>query len=478
MAHVGEAARAVFEPARLHHVEVELRRLVQSALGVGLEPGRQAEDLHAAPAGVGRGQRGRVEGGEHVGAPAGEALLAGRHPVRVDPRRRFGACWSRYAARSGSDTSRCWTTSARKADVESSRAVEQVGDDLSPPRGPPALRRPSRNASSMPVPVIAAPGRARRRRGSGSGPPSATAAARRVASSRIRIAARPADVPSRSARGAPACARPAPRATGPRPPRSRGGLVDRAPRRRRRPRPHPQDLGLAEPLAGGVVRSPRRPSSSAKARVRPPRGRRRPAASRSRDRAAAPGSSGSSTPSPAHHCSERAHCRHCRVLTSSATCSASPASLTTTSRSPSSCAMMAAVTAATACAWGTCRSVVQRRTSSAIRHASVVSPVSQQANAVATAGSGQSHQLDRGHRRQSAQARLEREPARGVGRHGSAPGRRGSCPARSASWPRRSKSAAGPSRRRAPRPPPAPRRRILLMVWYSALACHHGTSTM
>ena len=48
--------------------------------------------------------------------------------------------------------------------------------------------------------------------------------------------------------------------------------------------------------------------------------------------------------------------------------------------------MIAAVTAATARAWGTSLSVVHRRTSSAIRHASAVFPVSQHARAVATRG--------------------------------------------------------------------------------------------
>ena len=48
--------------------------------------------------------------------------------------------------------------------------------------------------------------------------------------------------------------------------------------------------------------------------------------------------------------------------------------------------MMAEVTAATACAWGTWRSVVHSNTSSAIPHASAECPHNQQASADAARG--------------------------------------------------------------------------------------------
>ena len=76
------------EATRLHDVEMELSRLVQPALGVGLEPGRQTEDLDASPAGICRRECGRVEGSEHVRPPAGEALLAGGNELGVNPRGR------------------------------------------------------------------------------------------------------------------------------------------------------------------------------------------------------------------------------------------------------------------------------------------------------------------------------------------------------------------------------------------------------
>ena len=83
--HVGVAAAAELQTTGLHDVEVELRGLVEPSLGVRLEPGREAEDLHTPPAGVGRRQGGGVQTGEHMGTPAGEPLLASRHQVRVHP---------------------------------------------------------------------------------------------------------------------------------------------------------------------------------------------------------------------------------------------------------------------------------------------------------------------------------------------------------------------------------------------------------
>jgi len=84
--HVRIAAGPELQATGVHDVEMELGRLVQPALGVGLEPGRQAEDLDAPPAGVRGGQRRRVQRREHVRTPACEPLLTRGHELGVHPR--------------------------------------------------------------------------------------------------------------------------------------------------------------------------------------------------------------------------------------------------------------------------------------------------------------------------------------------------------------------------------------------------------
>ena len=270
-----------------------MRRLVESALGVGLEPGRQAEDLDAPPAGIGRGQRRRVEGGEDVGAPAGEALLSGGDQGRVDPlrgRRRF---WSRKA----------WRHRVGHLVLLDHQRPEGGRRRLPCPRTSPAttlsavgsawVRRLSRKASSHVVLVMPPQELQRPRRGSGSArrrrrPP------RRPRDRRGRGRARPADASSPSAPGAPACARPAAGPPGP-PPRSRA-----------RPPPPGGHAAGRPPAAGGsparrtARRScgPSRRASSSRARARSALGEHVVGQEHLEigTRATVPGSSGSSDP--------------------------------------------------------------------------------------------------------------------------------------------------------------------------------------
>ena len=89
VADVRVAPGAELESTGIHDVEVELSRLVEPALGVCLEPGRQTEDLDSTPTGIGRGERCRVQRGEHVRPPTGEPLLSRGHQLWVHPRGRL-----------------------------------------------------------------------------------------------------------------------------------------------------------------------------------------------------------------------------------------------------------------------------------------------------------------------------------------------------------------------------------------------------
>ncbi len=131
--------------------------------------------------------------------------------------------------------------------------------------------------------------------------------------------------------------------------------------------------------------------------------------------------------------------------------------------------MIAAVTAATACACGTSRSVVQRSTSSAIRHASVVFPAEPAGQSGRHPRRGQRHELDRGHGRKVTQAGLERESARLVRTPASARGRERSMPCQTASSPRTCRSGAGSSSSPRASASLLASCRIRLIVAYSAL---------
>ena len=170
---VGIAAGARLQATGLHDVEVELRGLVEAAFGVSLQSGGQAEHLDAPPAGVcGRKCR-RVEGGEHVGPPASEALLAGGDELGAHPRWRVippmeelvqrPSLGPRAAGPPGPGT----PTSHRPV-------PEKIPATTASAAGSARVRRLSRNSSLQSVTLTPAPAPYVLRRGSCSGPPGET----------------------------------------------------------------------------------------------------------------------------------------------------------------------------------------------------------------------------------------------------------------------------------------------------------------
>ena len=81
MADVRVAPGAELESTGIHDVEVELSRLVEPALGVCLEPGRETGNLDSTPTGIGRGERCRVQRGEHVRPPTARTAPVPRPPT-------------------------------------------------------------------------------------------------------------------------------------------------------------------------------------------------------------------------------------------------------------------------------------------------------------------------------------------------------------------------------------------------------------